>query len=272
MGGAASSGADAFLEAAAKAKEVAKGKANEITLSHLKTSLEGSRLQEWESPDVWVEILEVDLAHGLEACDINIFSLKELHVKIKIDVIGTVPQLAGMLAASSAKKAMDKVDVGENFVARKLGWRSLGLGAFAAKKASKAQAGIAGQAAAGSETKTAEFDLKVDLEKTVGVAEVVVRVEITDSSSDVLKKYLADTTIQRYAEDALAKRVTSELTNLHKEYLSVAKASDTLQDKAAELGAQISEQVAVPLQDKAAELGAKVSEQVTVQQSRLGGR
>jgi len=250
---AASSGAEAITEAAAQAKAVAKGKANEITLAQLKTSLEGSRQQEWESPDVWVEILEVDLSHGLEACDINIFSLKGLHVKIKVDIIGTVPQLAGMLAASSAKKAMDKVDVGENFVAQKLGLRSLGLGSFAAKSASKAKAGLAGQAAAGSETKSADFDLKVDLEKTLGVAEVVARVEILNSSSDVLKKYLSDTTIQRYAEDALGKRVTSELTNLHKEYLTVAKASDALQDKAAELG-------------------AKVSEQVAVQQSRLGGR
>jgi len=251
----ASSGAEVITDAAVKAKEVAKGKANEFTLAQLKTSLEGSRQQELEAPDVWVEILEVDLSQGLEACDINIFSLKGLHVKIKVDVIGTVPQLAGMMAASSAEKAMGKVDVGESLVARKLGFRSLGLGAFAAKSAANAKAAIAGKAAAGSETKSADFDLKVDLEKTLGVAEVVAKVEVLDSSSDVLKKYLSDTTIQRYAEDALGKRVTSELTNLHKEFVTVAKASDALQGKATELGAKVSEHFAAGLQ-----------------QSRLGGR
>jgi len=251
----ASSGAEAITEAAVVAKEAAKGKADEFTLAQLKTLLEGSRQQEWEAPDVWVEILEVDLSHGLEVCDINIFSLKGLHVKIRVDVTGTVPQLAGMLAASSAEKAMGKVGVGENLVAEKLGLRSLGLGAFAAKSAAKAKTGIAGMAAAGSETKTADFDLKVVLEKTLGVAEVVAKVEILGSSSDVLKKYLSDTTIQRYAEDALGKRVTSELTNLHKEYLTVARASDALQDKASELGAKVSEHVAMGMQH-----------------SRLGGR
>jgi len=244
-----------ITEAATKAKELAKGKANEFTLGQLKAGLEGSRQQEWEAPDVWVEILEVDMSHGLEACDINIFNLKGLHIKIKVDVIGTVPQLAGMMAASSAQKAMGKVDAGESLMTRKLGLPSLGIGAFAARNAAKAKASLAGKAAGGTEIKSADFDLKVDLEKTLGVAEVVAKVEILSSSSDALKKHLSDTTIQRYAEDALSKRITSDLTNLHKEYLTVAKASEALQGKATELGSKVSEYVST-----------------NAQQSRLGGR
>merc|ERR1711988_2055288 len=74
------------------------------------------------------------------------------------------------------------------------------------------------------------------------------RVEILNSSSDVLKKYLSDTAVQRYAEDALSKKVTSELTNLHKEFLTVAKARDTFQGKAIELGTMASEQFTAGMQ------------------------
>jgi len=239
----ASSGVEKVSEAAMTAKEMAKGKANEFTKEQLKTLLEGSRQQECEVPEVWVEILEVDMSHGWEASDINITSLKGLHIKSKIEVIGTVAQLAGMVAARGAESAMGKVDAGESLVTRKFGLPSLGIGAFAARNAAKAKTNLAGKAASGSEIKSAEFNMNVDLQKTFGVAEVVANVQILDSSSDALKKYLSDTIIQRYAEDALSKRITRDLSSLHKEHLTVAKATEAVQNTATQLGSKISEYV-----------------------------
>jgi len=268
---AAISSAEVVVDAAEKAHTAAKSAANEFTLAQLKTALEGAREQEWEAPDVWVTILNVDLKEGLEAQDINVFSLKGLAVRARVEIIGTIAQLTGMLAADSAKKVMDKVSIGEKTVAKFVGLQSLGIGELAAQGAAATKSSLAGKAAEGSETKSAEFDLKVDLVKTVGVASVNAKVQILDSSSTAIKKYLSNALIQKYVEDALSRRVTHELTELHQQYITIAKAREKIHGKAMEFGTMATDYTnSSVVKAKAAELGAMATEYTSAGMVKAG--
>merc|ERR1712032_117713 len=130
----------------------------------------------------------------------------------------------------------------------KTGLPSLGMGHFVATFAEEAKEKFAGAAAAGSETKTADFDVLVDLEKTFGVAEVIARAKVLDTSSDAIKKWMSNTVVQGYVENAISRRVTKELSDLHKKYLTLDMA-----------GAKIKEGVAAA-GDKAKEVVAKAKE------------
>merc|ERR1719188_2438261 len=116
--------------------------AHKFTLGNLKEALEGSRIQEWSEPDVFVEILEVDLGNGVEPSLLN-FSLKDVKIKAKVEVIGTAAQLAGMVAAGGAKKAADKVSGAEAALEERFGLPALGIGLYVSDAASSAKAKLA---------------------------------------------------------------------------------------------------------------------------------
>merc|ERR1712183_183212 len=120
-----------------------------------------------------------------------------------------------------------------------------GVGSFVATWTEGAKASLAGATSGGTETKTADFDMLVDLQKTFGVAEVVAKVKILDSSSDSIKKWMSNTVVQRYCEDAISRRVTNGLTSLHKKYLNMDMAGAKIKEGATLLG------------DKAKEVGDK---------------
>merc|ERR1719210_373053 len=230
---AASQGAGIIADAAEKGKAAVKGKANEIALSQLKAALEGTREKEWDAPDVYITILEIDLKDGVEATDLNIFSLKGIATKARVEIIGTAAQLAGMVAADGTKKAAEGLSGVEKAIAEKTGLPSLGIGSFVTKWTEDTKTGLAAKAAEGTETKAADFDLLVDLEKTVGVAEVIAKAKILDTSSESIKKWMSNSIAQRYCEDAISRRVTNELTNLHKKYLNMDMAGAKIKEGAA---------------------------------------
>lgn len=220
---AVTSAAELVAGAAETAHIAVKSAANEFTLTQLKAALEGTKEQAWEAPDIWVTIVQVDLKEGLGAQDINIFSLKGLIVKARVEIIGTMRQLTAMMLANSAEKAMGKLGAGEK--RGKL-----------VQKIANAKSNVAANAANGSITRSAEFDLNVDLVKTVGVAEVVANVQILDSSSKAIKKYLSNAKFQKYAEEMLSRQMTCALTQFHQEYITFAKARETIHSKAMEIG------------------------------------
>jgi len=255
---AATSAAELVTSAAETAHIVAKKSANEFTLARLKTTLEGSREQVWAAPDVWVTISEVDLTEGLEAQDINIFSLKGLLVKAKVEIVGSKSQLAAMLMANSIESVMGKLGAGEQ--RERL-----------AKRIAATKTSLAARAAGGSATRSAGFDLRVDLVKTVGVAEVVATVQILDSSSSAIKKYLSNARIQRYAEDVLGRQMTRALTQLHQENLTLARARDVIHAKAVEVGAVATEYTnSDVLKNKAKEVGTAKSNELKARATEFG--
>merc|ERR1712061_571784 len=107
--------------------------------------------------------------------------------------------------------------------------------------------------------------------KTVGVATVDANVQILDSSSTAIKKYLSNALIQKYVEDALSRRVTRELTQLHQEYITLAKAREKIHSKAMELGTAATEYTnSNVVKAKATELGAIATEYTSTGMRKAG--
>merc|ERR1719277_1403886 len=134
--------------------------------------MEGSKIQEWSGPDVWIEIKEVDLGGGVDVQSLLNFSLKGVKVKTTVEIVGTAAQLAGMVTAGGTEKAAEKVGAAEEALTERFGLPSLGIGSYVADAAAGAKAKLAASASSGVETKSADFDLDVDLEKVLGVEEV----------------------------------------------------------------------------------------------------
>lgn len=212
-----------------------KAAVNSFTLDSLKEALEGSRVQEWDEPDVFIEIMQVDMGAGVEAASLLNFHLKEVKIKAKVDIIGTAAQLAGMVAAGGAAKAGAKVSGAEAALTEKFGLPALGIGQYVADAAAGAKTKLASSASSGTETKSADFDLVVDIEKVLGVEEVKTQAKIVGTSSDALSKYIAQTSIQAYAEDAISRRVTAIVTDWQNSTLTADKAREKIGGKASEL-------------------------------------
>merc|ERR1711920_606035 len=154
---------------------------------------------------------------------------------------GTAAQMAGMAAAGGAKKVAEKVGMGEAALQTRLGLPTLGIGLSVAGTVSAAKASLASAASSGMETKSAEFDLEVDLEKVLGVEEVRTSAKILSTSSDAVSKYLARTSLQAYAEDAISRRVTSIVTDWQNSTLTVDVAKAKIGEKASDLVAAADE-------------------------------
>lgn len=243
---AAGQAGEVISSAAADAHARAKGAADSFALAKLKEAMEGSKVQEWTGPDVWVEIKEVDLGEGVDAASLLNFSLKGVKVKTRIEIVGTAAQLAGMVTADGAKKAAETVGKAESALEEKFGLPSLGIGSYVAGAAAGAKEKLSTSASSGVETKASEFDLVVDLEKVLGVEEIKSSVKIVGSSSDAITKYIGNGALQLYAEDAISKRVTSIITDwqnstLEKAKTEVAEAGERAKAKAAELAAAADE-------------------------------
>jgi len=223
------------------ARDAAKASVDQFTLKSLKGALEGSRVQEWEAPDVFIEVLQVDLGDGVDVASLLNFSLKGLKVKTRVEIVGTAAQLTGMVAAGGAKKAADKVGAAEAAVTDRLGLPSLGIGSYVADAAAAAKAKLASSASSGVETKSTEFDLEVDLEKVLGVTEVKASARVVGASSDAISKYIANTSVQKYAEDAISRRVTAIVTDWQNSTLTAEVAKAKLGAKASELAAAADE-------------------------------
>lgn len=223
------------------ARDAAKASADNFALANLKEALEGSRVQEWNAPDMFIEILQVDLGDGVEVASLLNFHLKGVRVKSKVEIVGTAAQLAGMAAAGGAKKVAEKVGVAEAALQTRLGLPTLGIGLSVAGAVSAAKASLASAASSGMETKSAEFDLEVDLEKVLGVEEVKTSAKILGTSSDAVSKYLARTSLQACAEDAISRRVTSIVTDWQNSTLTVDVAKAKIGEKAFDLVAAADE-------------------------------
>jgi len=245
---AAGSAGEVISSAAAGAYDKAKGAADSFALAQLKEAMEGSKVQEWSSPDVWIEIKEVDMGAGVDVASLLNFSLKGVKVKTQVEIVGTAAQLAGMVTAAGAAKAGEKVGAAEDVLKEKLGLPSLGIGSYVAEAAAGAREKLSASASSGVEKKASDFDLEVDLEKVLGVEEIKSTVKIVSSSSETIAKYIGDGTLKLYAEDAISKRVTSIVTEWQnstftadKAKAKAADAAEVAKGKAAELAAAAEE-------------------------------
>jgi len=240
--------------AAAEAYGKVKGAADSFALAKLKAAMEGSRVQEWEGPDVWVDIKEVDLGEGVDAASLLNFSLKGVRVKTGIEIVGTAAQLAGMVTAGGTAKAAEKVSAAEDALTEKVGLPSLGIGSYVAGAAAAAREKLAASASSGVETKASDFDLVVDLEKVFGVEEIKSKVTIVGSSSDAITKYIGDSVLKVYAEDAISKRVTTIITDWQNSTFTA--------DKAKEKAAETAEAASEMAKSKAAQLAVAANDAV----------
>jgi hypothetical protein len=199
---------------------------------------------------VWVEIKEVDLGEGVDAASLLNFSLNGVKVKTGVEIVGTAAQLAGMVTAAGTTKAAEKVSAAEDALKDTVGLPSLGIGSYVAGAASAASKALAASASSGVEKKASDFDLVVDLEKVLGVEEIKSTVKIVGSSSDAITKYIGNTVLQAYAEDAISKRVTTIITDWQNSTFTA--------DKAKEKAAETAEMA----KSKAAELAVAANDAV----------
>lgn len=220
---AADQAGEVVTAAAAGAYDKAKAATDSFALGQLKTAMEGSKIQEWSGPDVWIEIKEVDLGDGVDVQSLLNFSLKGVKVKTTVEIVGTAAQLAGMVTAGGAAKAAEKVGAAEEALQERFGLPSLGIGSYVAGAAAGAREKLATSAGSGVERKAADFDLEADLEKVLGVEEIKSTVKIVGSSSDAITKYIGNTALQAYAEDAISRRVTSIVTEWQNSTVTGAK-------------------------------------------------
>jgi len=192
--------------------------AEDLTLIKLKEALEGAREQEHAAPDVYLTILEVNVLHkGLRVADLATFSLEGLGCKARIEVTGTAAQLAGMITADAASWALAAIGAGETAVGGALGVTGFGLGEKASAAAIEAQSALAEKAAEGCETKTVDFDVIVDLEKTYGQDAVVARARVEKSSVEAVDTVMSLSLVQGYVEDMLSRRVTAFISSWWRE-------------------------------------------------------
>jgi hypothetical protein len=236
---AAGQAGEVITTAKAGAYDKAKTAADSFMLGKLKDAMEGSKVQEWVGPDVWVEIKQVDLGEGVDVASMLNFSLKGVKVKTQVEIVGTAAQLAGMVTAGGAKAAAEKVGAAEAALKEKLGLPSLGIGSYIADAAAGAKEKLATSASSGVETKATDFDLEVDLEKVLGVEAVKSKVKIVGASSDAITKYIGDSVLQLYVEDAISRRVSSIVTDWQNATAKdatgkVAEAADRAKETAAE--------------------------------------
>merc|ERR1712048_1058179 len=151
-------------------------------------------------------------------------NLRGLECKTRIEVTGTVTQLAAMMTAGTAKRMMGAASKGEAAAAKALGIKDWKLG----EKAEAAAAGLqfklgSDTKAKHSETRCVDFDVIVDLQKTSVREEVVANVQIVKSSTEALNKVMSVSTVQNYVEDVFSQRMTAFVSQLYQE--SVMKVS-----------------------------------------------
>merc|ERR1712217_481580 len=95
---------------------------------------------------------EVLMQDGLEVSDLLNFTLKGLKCRVRLEVTGAAAQVAGMMVAKT-KKIMEKASA----------LTGLEIGQKVADSAAKAREALASKAAEGTETKTVEFEINLDL-------------------------------------------------------------------------------------------------------------
>lgn len=253
---AAGQAGEVITSAAAGAYDKAKAATDKFALAQLKTAMEGSKIQEWTGPDVWIEIKEVELGDGVDAQDLLHFSLKGVKVKTTVEIVGTAAQLAGMVTADGATKAAEKVGAAEEALKEKFGLPSLGVGSYVAGAAAGAKEKLAASATSGVERKAADFDLVADLQKVMGFEEIKSTVKIVGCSSDAITKYIGNTALQAYAEDAISRRVTSIFTEWQNSTVAGAKDKVT---EAARTATEKATEAAATATEKAAELATEAT-------------
>jgi len=190
----------------------------DLTMTRLKEALEGVREQEHKAPDVFLTILEVHVLHkGFRVADLSTFHLQGLRCKARLEVEGTVAQLAGMITADAATWVFAAASAGETAAAKALGVTRWGLGEKAAVSAASVQDTLAERAAEGCEIKCVDFEFVVNLEKTFGQEAVVAKAQIIKSSLETLNKVMSVSIVQMYIEDMFSRRVTAFITKWWKE-------------------------------------------------------
>lgn len=211
---AASSAADRVAEHVADAK----ASASEHTLTQLQQALEGSREKMSDEPEVYVTIVKVGMQDGMKVDDLFDFRLSGLKCRVRLEVKGTVAQLAAMVAAGAA------MGIAGTF--RKLTGLSAGgvgkaLGGF--------RSGVAAKAAGGEETKSVEFDINLDLGVRKAGEEVDAVVTIGKDMFGKVNQVVPVSRATAYVQQAIARRVKEIITNWAKKKAK-GKAKECLGD------------------------------------------
>lgn len=223
------------VEYAGDKVKAAKGAASEYTFAQLRQSLEGAKEHVHKAPDVYVTILQVNMQEGVEVRDLLNFRLSGLKCRVRLEVTGTAAQLAGMVAAGAAKKVGKVAGKAEAAVAGALGFSALGVGDAVASGAGGIRDALAGKASEGTETKSVEFDMNLDLGVRKGGEEVSAVVSIAGDAFDRINQVVPVSAATKYVEEAITERV-KEMIRDYAKRTAIAKAKGVVGDKAVDAG------------------------------------
>jgi len=200
--GAATDAATSAADRAAEHVAHAKAAASEHTLTQLQQALEGSREKMAEEPEVYVTIVKIGMQDGMKVDDLFDFRLSGLKCRVRLEVKGTVAQLAAMVAAGAA------MGIAGTF-RRLTGMSAGGVG----KTLSGFRSGVASRAAGSEETRSVEFDVNLDLGVRKAGEEVDCVVTIGKDMLGRVDKVIPVSRATAYVQQAIARRVKEIITS-----------------------------------------------------------
>lgn len=216
--GAAGGAAVSACDRVAEHVDATKSAASDYTLKQLQQALEGSCEKVASEPDVYVTLVKVEMQDGMKVDNLFEFRLSGLKCRVRLEVKGTVAQLAAMVAAGAAMGVVGKLGkrlgLGSNAVGTKLG----GL-----------RSGVAARAREADKTKSVEFDINLDLGVRRGGEEVNAAVTIGKEWFARIDKIIPVSKATAYVQEAIARRVKEIITNWAKDKAK-GKAKDVLGD------------------------------------------
>jgi hypothetical protein len=196
--GAAQDAADRAKEQITDTMAETRAATSRYCLNQIKEALEGEAMQVAKAPDVSIAILEVKMPEKLDVENLLNFRLEGLDCRARLEVVGTAPQLAGMVAAGTIETALGKAE------AALPGWD------FIKKTAATVAAAkdkLASSAAAGTAKKTVEFNMYLDLGVTKAGLEVSTNVTIVQEALAKVEKIVPVPRAVAYVEEAVRQKI-----------------------------------------------------------------
>mmetsp|Transcript_124619 Transcript_124619/g.338536 ORF Transcript_124619/g.338536 Transcript_124619/m.338536 type:complete len:291 (-) Transcript_124619:117-989(-) len=253
---AAGGAAVAACDRVAEHVDATKGAASEYTLKQLQQALEGSCEKVASEPDVHITLVKVAMQDGMKVDDLFEFRLSGLKCRVRLEVKGSVAQLAAMVAAGAAMGALGKFK------------RLTGLGSnTVGERLAGVRSGVAAKAREAEETKSVEFDVNLDLGVRRGGEEVNAVVTIGKEWFAKIDKIVPVSKATAYVQEAIARRVKEIITNWAKEKAK-RKAKGVLGDTGYEY-AKVGVKTSKATYDTAAGVAAGAASTVTGALSRV---
>eukprot|EP00746_Dinoflagellata_sp_MGD_P164474 gnl/MRDRNA2_/MRDRNA2_93110_c0_seq1.p1 gnl/MRDRNA2_/MRDRNA2_93110_c0~~gnl/MRDRNA2_/MRDRNA2_93110_c0_seq1.p1 ORF type:complete len:202 (+),score=61.96 gnl/MRDRNA2_/MRDRNA2_93110_c0_seq1:106-711(+) len=181
--------------------------ASKMTISLLKNSIEGDRKKVKDNaPETYVTIEEVMLKdEGAVTFSPAAFTLKGLHFRVLVEMVGSSSEIAKEVGAEAAKGMMNKAGLGEGAQAA-LGNAADKAGAGIS--AMKNKMGATPQPKAGQEIKSFVVKLTVDMNKDMNNDDVQVTVRDLETDVKAMQSALNNPTIKKHIENGISRKVS----------------------------------------------------------------